>query len=387
MTQLLLKLFVKSNDPNDPAYRSACGKLAGSTGIACNILLFLCKLLAGFLSGSVSVMADAFNNLADASSSLVTLLGFKLAEKPADSEHPYGHARFEYLSGLAVAALIIVIGFELVKTSLDKILHPSAVVVSVPLIVVLAASMAVKLWMCLFNRKLGKLIDSTALLAVSADSRNDVIATGAVLLATVVEQLTHLAVDGYMGMAVALFILYSGAYLAKQTISPLLGEAASPELRQKIVRVLDGNDRVLGWHDLMVHDYGPGQRFASIHVEMDQKEDPLVCHEIIDDMERLCFEKHQVHLVIHYDPVVTDDPEIQAVKKEIESILTGLDSRLTLHDFRMVRGTGHSNLIFDVALPHDMAGQKASIQQTINDTLQKEDGGVYHTVITFDLVD
>ncbi|MBE6959902.1 MAG: cation transporter [Ruminococcaceae bacterium] len=387
MTKLLLKLFIRNRNPQESGTRAAIGKLSGAVGIFCNLLLATAKLVVGILAGAVSVAADAMNNFSDAASSIVTLIGFKLAEKPADSEHPYGHARFEYLSGLAVAALIIVIGFELVKTSLDKILHPSAVVVSVPLIVVLAASMAVKLWMCLFNRKLGKLIDSTALLAVSADSRNDVIATGAVLLATVVEQLTHLAVDGYMGMAVALFILYSGAYLAKQTISPLLGEAASPELRQKIVRVLDGNDRVLGWHDLMVHDYGPGQRFASIHVEMDQKEDPLVCHEIIDDMERLCFEKHQVHLVIHYDPVVTDDPEIQAVKKEIESILTGLDSRLTLHDFRMVRGTGHSNLIFDVALPHDMAGQKASIQQTINDTLQKEDGGVYHTVITFDLVD
>ena len=234
---------------------------------------------------------------------------------------------------------------------------------------------------------MGGLIHSTALLAVSTDSRNDVIATGAVLAAAVVERLTSLPVDGYMGMAVALFILYSGANLAKQTISPLLGEAASPELRQNIVQVLEGNDRVLGWHDLMVHDYGPGQRFASIHVEMDQKEDPLVCHEIIDDMERLCFEKHQVHLVIHYDPVVTDDPQIQAMKKEIESILTDIDDRLSLHDFRMVRGTGHSNLIFDVALPHDMAGQKADIKKHIDETLQQEDGGVYHTVITFDLVD
>jgi cation diffusion facilitator family transporter len=327
------------------------------------------------------------NNFTDAASSIVTLIGFKLAEKPADSEHPYGHARFEYLSGLAVAALIVVIGFELAKTSLDKILNPGVVAVSLPLLIVLAVSILVKLWMSLFNRKLGKMIDSTALLAVSADSRNDVIATAAVLVAAVVEKLTALPVDAYMGMAVALFILYSGANLAKETISPLLGEAASPELRKDIVKVLEGNDRVLGWHDLMVHDYGPGQRFASIHVEMDQKEDPLVCHEIIDDMERLCFEKHQVHLVIHYDPVVTDDPEIQAVREEIASILTAIDSRLTLHDFRMVRGTGHSNLIFDVALPHDMSAQKAEIKKRIDDTLQKENGGVYHTVITFDLVD
>ena len=387
MTKLLLKLFIRNQNPQEFGTRAAVGKLSGAVGILCNLLLAAAKLVVGILAGAVSVTADAMNNFSDAASSIVTLVGFKLAEKPADSEHPYGHARFEYLSGLAVAALIIVIGFELAKTSLDKILHPAAVLVSVPLIVVLAASMAMKLWMSLFNRKLGKLIGSTALLAVSADSRNDVIATGAVLIAAVVERLTSLPVDGYMGMAVALFILYSGANLAKETISPLLGEAASPELRKDIVKVLEGNDRVLGWHDLMVHDYGPGQRFASIHVEMDQKEDPLVCHEIIDDMERLCFEKHQVHLVIHYDPVVTDDPEIQAVREEIASILTAIDSRLTLHDFRMVRGTGHSNLIFDVALPHDMSAQKAEIKKRIDDTLQKENGGVYHTVITFDLVD
>ena len=387
MTKLLLKLFIRNQNPQEFGTRAAVGKLSGAVGILCNLLLAAAQLVVGILAGAVSVTADAMNNFSDAASSIVTLVGFKLAEKPADSEHPYGHARFEYLSGLAVAALIIVIGFELAKTSLDKILHPAAVLVSVPLIVVLAASMAMKLWMSLFNRKLGKLIGSTALLAVSADSRNDVIATGAVLIAAVVERLTSLPVDGYMGMAVALFILYSGANLAKETISPLLGEAASPELRKDIVKVLEGNDRVLGWHDLMVHDYGPGQRFASIHVEMDQKEDPLVCHEIIDDMERLCFEKHQVHLVIHYDPVVTDDPEIQAVREEIASILTAIDSRLTLHDFRMVRGTGHSNLIFDVALPHDMSAQKAEIKKRIDDTLQKENGGVYHTVITFDLVD
>ena len=387
MTNLLLKLFIRHKNTQEPAARAAVGKLSGIVGIVCNLLLAVAKLVVGILSGAVSVTADAMNNLTDAASSIVTLIGFKLAEKPADSEHPYGHARFEYLSGLAVAALIIVIGFELAKTSLDKILHPTAVLVSVPLIVVLAASMAVKLWMSLFNRKLGKMIDSAALQAVSADSRNDVIATGAVLAAAVVERLTNLPVDGYIGMAVALFILYSGANLAKDTISPLLGEAASPELRQNIVCVLEGNDRVLGWHDLMVHDYGPGQRFASIHVEMDQREDPLVCHEIIDDMERLCYEKHQVHLVIHYDPVVTDDPEMENLRKRVASILLEVDPRLTLHDFRMVRGTGHSNLIFDVALPHEMAGRKVDVKKAIDDTLRQENSSVYNTVITFDLTD
>ena len=387
MTNLLLKLFVRNENTKDSAVRAAVGKMSGIVGIVCNLLLAAAKLMVGILSGAVSVTADAMNNFTDAASSIVTLIGFKLAEKPADSEHPYGHARFEYLSGLAVAALIVVIGFELAKTSLDKILNPTAVDVSLPLIIVLVASIAVKLWMSLFNRKLGKMIDSTALLAVSADSRNDVIATSVVLIAAVVEKLTDLPVDGYMGMAVALFILYSGANLAKETISPLLGEAASPELRQNIVQVLEGNDRVLGWHDLMVHDYGPGQRFASLHVEMDQKEDPLVCHEIIDDMERLCYEKYQVHLVIHYDPVVTDDPEIQAMREKVAGILQSIDQRMTMHDFRMVRGTGHSNLIFDIAMPHDMAARKTSVQKTVEDALRQETKSVYHTVITFDLVD
>ena len=387
MTKFLLKLFLKGRNVQEPGSRALLGKISGAVGIFGNLLLAAAKLAVGILSGAVSVTADAMNNLSDAASSIVTLVGFKLAEKPADSNHPYGHARFEYLSGLAVAALIVIIGFELAKTSLDKILHPAAVEVSLPLILVLVLSMAVKLWMSIFNRTLGNLIHSTTLLATSADSRNDVIATGAVLLAALVEKLTSLPVDGYMGMAVALFILYSGAELAKQTISPLLGEAASPELRQQVVCILEGNDRVLGWHDLMVHDYGPGQRFASIHVEMDQKEDPLVCHEIIDDMERLCLEKHNIHLVIHYDPVVTDDPEIEAMKQEVQQILLGLDPRMTLHDFRMVRGTGHSNLIFDIAMPHNMADKKNSIQKSLDDALALAHNTTYHTVITFDLVD
>ena len=387
MTKILLNLFLKGKDIQDAGTRAMLGKISGGVGILGNLLLAAAKLAVGILSGAVSVTADAMNNLSDAASSIVTLVGFKLAEKPADSNHPYGHARFEYLSGLAVAALIIVIGFELAKTSLDKILHPAAVSVSLPLILVLVLSMAVKLWMSLFNRTLGNLIHSTTLLATAADSRNDVIATGAVLLAALVEKITNLPVDGYMGMAVALFILYSGTELAKQTISPLLGEAASPELRQQVVCILEGNDRVLGWHDLMVHDYGPGQRFASIHVEMDQKEDPLVCHEIIDDMERLCLEKHKIHLVIHYDPIVTDDPEILCMKQEVAEILKGIDPRMNLHDFRMVRGTGHSNLIFDIAMPHDMAGQKNYIQKSLDDALTQAHDTTYHTVITFDLVD
>ena len=387
MTKWLLRLFVpNSEEGQDPKVRAGVGRLSGVVGIVCNILLAVGKLLIGSFAGAVSITADAMNNLSDAASAIVTLVGFKLAERPADSEHPYGHARFEYLSGLGVAALIVVIGFELAKTSVKKIFVPVPVAFSLPLVIVLGASIGVKLWLSCFNRKLGRKIDSQTLLAAAADSRNDVIATGAVLAAALVEAVTDWKIDGFMGLAVALFILYSGGALAKQTISPLLGEAASPELRRLIVNVVGGNSRVLGYHDLMVHDYGPGQRFASIHVEMDQKEDPLLCHEIIDDMERLCLERHNVHLVIHYDPVVTDDPQLEALRGKVCEVLQGIDERLSVHDFRMVRGTGHSNLIFDIVLPHDMADQKQRIKQETDRALAAMNQGTYNTVITFDLV-
>ena len=386
MTKLLLRLFVKDyQNTENSGVRTAIGTLSGVTGIVCNVLLFLGKLIAGTLSGSVSITADAMNNLSDASGSIVTLLGFRVADKPADEEHPYGHARAEYLSGLAVAMLILLIGFELVKSSAEKIFHPTAVEFSALAAGVLIASIAVKLWMCLFNRKLGKLIDSTALQATAADSRNDCITTSVVLLASVIEYFLDIRVDGFMGLAVAIFILYSGWNLAKETVSPLLGENADPELRQKIVDYVEQQPKVLGYHDLMVHDYGPGQRFASLHVEMDHREDPLECHELIDDMERECFRSHNVHLVIHYDPVVTDDPELTALKERVSDLLQERDHRLSLHDFRMVQGKRHMNLVFDVALPTDLQGQEEAIQQAVENSLNADGERVYHVKITFDI--
>ena len=385
MTKLLLRLFVKNpEDTNDPKTRAAVGKLSGIVGILSNLLLFAGKLVVGTLSGSVSITADAMNNLSDASSSIVTFLGFKLAEKPADEDHPYGHARFEYLSGLAVAALIIVIGFELAKTSVQKILNPSAVTFSLVTICVLIGSIAIKLWLSLFNRTLGKKIHSSALNATAADSRNDCISTGAVLLAGIIEYFTAWRIDGYMGLAVALFILWSGANLAKETINPLLGEAASPELRERIVDYVSAHPKVLGYHDLMVHDYGPGQRFATLHVEMDQNEDPLKCHEIIDDMERECLKSHNVHLVIHYDPVVTDDPELNRLLGATRSILNDIDDRLQPHDFRMVKSEGHTNLIFDVALPSELEDRKKEIRRTVESQLSQQENTDVYAVITFD---
>ena len=385
MTNLLLRLFVKDyRNVEDTRVRSRIGSLSGAVGIGCNAALFLVKLVVGMLSGSVSIMADAMNNLSDASGSIVTLIGFRFADKPADTHHPYGHARAEYLSGLAVAALILVIGFELVGSSVEKIVSPAAVEFSGAMTVALGASVALKLWMALFNRKLGKMIGSTALLATSADSRNDCVATSAVLAAALVEHFLDLRVDGWMGLGVAVFILYSGWNLARETISPLLGENADPELRAKIVEHVQKHPKVLGYHDLMVHDYGPGKRYASLHVEMDYREDPMECHEIIDGLEWECLRSHNVHLVIHYDPVITDDPQIMGLKGEVDRLLKSWDGRLSLHDFRMVQGRRHMNLVFDVDLPEGLRGKERAITQSIEGELNREGERVYHVKITFD---
>ncbi|MDD6811485.1 MAG: cation diffusion facilitator family transporter [Lachnospiraceae bacterium] len=387
MTQLFLNLLAKDDqDIQKPQFRAKVGKMSGLVGILCNLILAGSKLVVGIVAASVSITADALNNLSDAASSIVTLLGFKMAEKPADEEHPYGHARFEYLSGLAVAVMIILIGFELARSSVDKILHPSAVEMTWITCCVLVLSIAVKLWLWLFNGKLSKIINSTTLMATAEDSRNDAITTGAVLVAALIEYFTSLQIDGFMGLAVAVFILYSGMNLAKQTISPLLGEGANSEMKEMIVDYIRSCPKVLGYHDLMVHDYGPGQRFASIHVEMDKDEDVLTCHELIDDMERECLESHGIHLVIHYDPIVTNDPELDRMKQIVTAVLKVRDERISIHDFRMVMGKGHTNLIFDMSLPAELLGQKKEIKEALEEALNDLGETTYHTVITFDLL-
>ncbi|MBQ4638647.1 MAG: cation transporter [Clostridia bacterium] len=385
MTALLLRIFVKDHKNTDsPKTRSAIGSLSGFVGIAANFVLFLAKLFIGTVSGSVAITADAMNNLTDASSSIVTLIGFKLAEKPADEDHPFGHARFEYLSGLVVAALILVIGFELAKTSVNKILSPSPVDFSIPLLIVLVISIAVKLWLSLFNTRLGKMINSSTLLATALDSRNDVISTFAVLLAAIIEAIFGWQIDGFVGLFIAGFILFSAFGLVKEIINPLLGEAADPQLKRSVVELLTGEEKVLAFHDLMVHDYGPGHRFASVHVEMDCKEDPMVCHDIIDDLERTCLAKHNVNLVIHYDPVVTGNEELSHMRETVRSILCDYDPSITIHDFRMVKGTSHTNLIFDIVLPYSIFSKKKEIKAYLDENLKSIPEGPYYTVVTFD---
>lgn len=385
MTKLLVKLFIKNpGETQLPEVRSAYGTLASIVGIICNVLLFLAKLAIGTISGSVSITADAINNLSDASSSVVTLVGFRLAQKPEDKEHPYGHARIEYLSGLAVAGMILIIGFQLAKDSVGKILHPEPVDFSLALVLVLVLSICVKLWMSLFNGKLGKILDSTSLAATAADSRNDCISTGAVLLAAVVAQITGLMLDGYVGFLVALFIIYSGIGVAKDTISPLLGAPADPELIHLVKHeVVQYDPRILGVHDLMVHDYGPGQTFASLHVEVDCKEDVLEMHDMIDSVERMMLSEHRIHLTIHYDPIVTDDAEVSRMREKVGKKLREIDQRFSFHDFRMVCGPEHTNLIFDVAIPYECRDKTDEIQKQLEESLQ-EPGRRYYTVITFD---
>lgn len=384
MTNFLLRRFIPDyQNTADPAVREKYGNLAGIVGIICNVLLFVGKLLAGTLCGSVSVTADAVNNLSDASSSLVTLLGFRLAARPADEKHPYGHARMEYLSGLAVAVMILVIGVELVKSSVQKILHPEAVEFSVLTAAVLTGSILLKLWMALFDRKLGRKISSAALIAAAADSRSDVIATGAVLLACVVGRLTGLMIDGWAGLLVALFILWSGVGVVKDTVDPLLGAKPDEALVRAIAYLMTSHVNILGFHDLMVHDYGPGRRFASVHAEIDHRIDPLVAHEILDEIERQAKRELHVDLVIHYDPIVTDDPEVAAVRTRVLQIMHELDPRLSLHDFRMVSGSHHVNVIFDMVIPPEDTDTAEQLRRQIEAQLQ--DGKkTYHLIVTFD---
>ena len=316
---------MKQKDLQDSAKRAALGKLSGLVGIVCNVGLAGSKLAVGKLAGSMSITADGLNNLSDAASSIVTLTGFKLAEKPADKEHPYGHARFEYLASLTVSVMILFIGFELAKSSVEKVLHPVAVEFSLLSMIVLIASILVKAGMMIFNTRMGKRIDSTVLIATAADSRNDVLTTTAVPIAALIEHAIGWKVDGIMGILVSVFILWSGIGLARDTISPLLGEGVKSDFRKELTEAIMTYPMVLGCHDLMVHDYGPGKRYASIHVEFDKDDNLMACHEVVDQIERKCLEEYGTNLVIHLDPVITDDVEINRMQK----LVTGTERQPT----------------------------------------------------------
>ena len=366
MTRLLLRLFVRNADQtDDPKVRSAYGILAGIVGILCNLLLFAGKLVVGTLSGSVSITADAVNNLSDASSSVVTLVGFRIAEKPADEGHPYGHARVEYISGLVVAGLILVMGAELAKSSVDKILHPEAVTFSWLACGILLASIAVKLYMYRYNRAVGKKIDSAAMAATAADSLSDTAATAAVLLATVASRFISVPLDGWVGLVVALFILWSAVQAARDTISPLLGQAPDPALVRQIEELVTAHPQVVGVHDLVVHDYGPGRRIISLHAEVPADGELLEMHDAIDNIEMELARKLRCEAVIHMDPVVVGDPVVTALREQVTALVKTIDPRITIHDFRMVPGATHTNLIFDAVIPFDEQLTRPQVAQQV----------------------
>ena len=380
----LLALFVKNYpDGENPQVRSAVGSMAGVTGILCNILLFLGKLICGLISGSVSIIADATNNLSDAASSGITFLGFRLARRPADTDHPYGHARYEYLSALLVSFMILLLGAELAKTAVGKIFEPQAPVFSVLTVVILVGSIAVKLWLWRFYTNLGKRIGSAVLLASGIDSRNDCIATAGVLAGFLVERLFSVPVDGWIGLGVALFILWSGVGIARETVSSLLGQRADPALTEKISHLVLSHEKILGIHDLLVHDYGPGQCFASVHAELSAQEDPLVCHDIIDDIECDALHDLNVHLVIHYDPVEVNDEERNQMQAKVEKVVQNIHPGLSVHDFRIVRGAKQTKLVFDLAVPYGVKRSHRQLKESIDEKLAEKEIS-YTTVIRFD---
>lgn len=347
--------------------RGRVGALAGVVCISLNVLLCIAKALIGILSGSVSIVADALNNLSDASSNIVSVLGFKLASKPADPEHPYGHGRFEYLSGLVVAVLVLMIGVELVKSSIDKVLNPSSVEFSLALVVVLAGSMAVKLWMAHLNRVLGERIKSETLLATAQDSKNDVIATGAVLACAIIAYVAGIELDAWVGLAVGLYIGWSGIELIRDTVNPLLGQAPDPELVAHIRSKIMSYPGVLGTHDLMVHDYGPGRQFASAHVEMAAETDPMESHDTLDNIEQAFKDDDGLIVTLHYDPIVTNDPHVVDMRNKIDAMAKSIDGEASIHDLRCVPGPTHTNVIFDCLHPAECALSPDEFKRKLGD--------------------
>lgn len=384
LTNLLVKLFIKnSEDTSNPQVRERYGKFSGIVGIVTNFFLFLIKIIAGFIFNSISIVADAVNNLSDSGSSLITLIGFKITGKPADAEHPYGHARMEYIAGLIISFIVSFLGFQLIQSSVNKIIHPQTTVFSIVSILVLTASILIKLWQFMFFRKIGRIINSSTLVATSYDSRNDILSTSAVLAATVISSLIGYNLDGYIGVLVALFILISGFKLIMDTISLLLGMAPSDELVERIYKKILSYDGIIGLHDLTVHSYGEGKCFASVHCEVPAEQDIMISHDIVDNIERDFLKDEGIHMVIHLDPVVTNDPKTNELKSMVEDIVRKISDKISIHDFRVVWGVSHSNLIFDVLVPFDFHYKDEELINTITDKIH-EINKTYNSVITID---
>ena len=379
MISLLARLFIKQSG-DEQAVRKAYGILCGAVGIGFNVLLFIGKFFAGTLAGSIAITADAFNNLSDAGSSFVTLLGFQMAGQKPDSEHPFGHGRIEYLSGLAVSMLILLMGVELAKSSLQKILHPEPVDSSPVVIAILCVSIAVKLYMFSYNRRLGRKLNSSAMEATSMDSLSDSAATLAVLIATLVGHFTGLMIDGWCGILVAAFILWFGFNAAKDTLDPLLGTPPTREFVTQIRDIVMAHKSILGIHDLIVHDYGPGRVMISVHAEVSASENVLELHDEIDNVEKELREKLGCEAVIHMDPIVTDDGITEETRQRVAALVHCIDDEINIHDFRMVVGPTHTNVIFDAVVPFKVRLTDAEVREKIEAAVRALDGNYYAVV-------
>ncbi len=381
MVTLLTKLFIKDHEnTKDSGVRQAYGMLCGIVGIFFNLILFTTKALAGFFSHSIAITADAFNNLSDAASSIITLVGFKMAGQKPDSGHPFGHGRIEYISGLLVSILIVLMGFELVKSSVSKIFHPEAPEFSPVILGILLFSILVKCYMAFYNRRIGSRISSVAMKATAIDSLSDVVATTVVLIGTIVTYASGIIIDGYCGVLVGMFILYSGFVAAKDTISPLLGQPPEPELVQQINDIVLSYDDVIGIHDLIVHNYGPGRTLISLHAEVPADGNILTLHDTIDTIEHELRQKLNCNAVIHMDPVSTNDPETLSLKAEVNGYLDQIDPKLTMHDFRIVKGPTHTNVIFDLVIPYDYPVSDQEVMGSVTERIRMNHPDFYAVI-------
>lgn len=386
MTGLLIKLFVKNNDDiMNPHIRKKYGALSGGVGIVCNIILFLIKLLTGIISASISVIADAFNNLSDAASSIITIIGFRLADKPADNDHPYGHGRYEYLSGLLIAFLIIMTAIELLKSSVDKIINPTAVDFSIFSAIVLVFSIGLKMWMALFNKKIGKKINASAMLATAADSLSDCVATGAVLLGLIIGYVFNINIDGYTGVLVALFVFKAGIDAANDTLQPLLGQAPDPEFVKSLEEDILKEEKIEGIHDMHIHDYGPGRVVVSLHAEIPAEMNVMEAHDVIDNTEDRIKKKYKCDISIHMDPIETENELTNHLKDVVGNIIKEINPILHFHDFRITNGPMRTNIIFDLEVPFGFEMADNEIIRIINKKV-KDINSNYYIVVQVDKV-
>ena len=385
MTDLLPRLFIKNRENvTDPKVRGAYGTLSGIVGILVNLLLFSGKFVAGMITGSLAISADAFNNLSDAGSSIVSLVSFRIASKPADRDHPFGHARIEYIASMIVAFLILLVGFELASDSVKKIVSREATLVfSIVSVVVLSLSILFKLWLAVFNYRLGKKIDSDVMRATATDSLSDVISTSAVLISTIIFRFTGLDIDSWVGLAVSCLILWAGVKILRETQNSLLGEAPVKEVTDGIEKIISEYPAILGIHDMMIHSYGPGHSFASFHAEVDGAADVFDSHDVIDEVERRIGEELSIVCTIHMDPICTDDALTTSLREETAELVKTVDPGITIHDFRIVTGVTHTNLIFDAAVPFEVKMTPAEIRSAISEKIRERHAD-YYAVVTVD---